>query len=261
VQTLADLIALAIDRERWETKADAVRAAQQADRLRAEVMATLSHQLRMPLTAIKGYASALLLQEVGWEEGKREEFIGYIEQESDNMEAMITEILDSSLIDVGQLHLECQPVRLERIAADVAAEMQRRAEAHNLIVDFPANFPLVDADPGWLKQVIRNILDNAIKYSPGGGLIVIRGQVRAQDVVVSTADQGPGISPEDLIPLFEKYYRVRSPDGVPVEGTGLGLPVARSIVEAHGGRIWAESKLGEGTTLHFSLPITDQEPL
>jgi K+-sensing histidine kinase KdpD len=256
VQTLADLIALAIDRARLEAKADAVRASQQADRMRAEVMALLSHQLRIPLTSIKGYSSALLLEEVEWDEEKRQEFLGYIEEESDNMDAMITEILDSSLIDVGQLHLERQPLRLQHLATEMATEMQRRTELHNLIVDFPTEFPLVEADPRWLKQVFRNVLDNAIKYSPQGGLIVIRGQVRSRDVTVSVADQGPGISPEDLIPLFEKYFRARTPDGVPVEGTGLGLPVARSIVEVHGGRIWAESKLGEGTTIYFSLPQT-----
>ena len=257
VQTLADLIALAIDRARLEAKADAVRAAQQANHMRSEVMAILSHQLRMPLTAIKGYSSALLLKEVEWDEQKHEQFLGYIEEESDNMAAMITEILDSSLIDVEQLHLERQPLRLQHLATEIATEMQRRTEVHNLIVDIPTNFPLVEADPKWIKQVFRNILDNAIKYSPEGGLIVIRGQVRANDVTVSVADQGAGISPEDLIPLFEKYFRVRSPDGVSVEGTGLGLPVARSIVEAHGGRIWAESKLGEGTVIYFSLPSVE----
>ena len=257
VQTLADLIALAIDRARLEARADAVRAAQRADRMRAEVMAILSHQLRMPLTAIKGYSSALLLEEVDWEEEKYQEFLSYIEEESDNMDAMITEILDSSLIDVGQLQLSHQPLRLQHLATEMANEMQRRTEIHNLIVDFPTEFPLVAGDPRWLKQVFRNVLDNAIKYSPEGGLIVIRGQVRPQDVTVSVADQGPGISPEDLIPLFEKYFRIRTSNGVPVEGTGLGLPVARSIVEAHSGRIWAESKLGEGTTIYFSLPLTE----
>jgi two-component system sensor histidine kinase VicK len=105
-----------------------------------------------------------------------------------------------------------------------------------------------------IKQVIRNILDNALKYSPQGGLVVIRGEVRPNDVVVSISDQGVGISPEDLIPLFEKYFRVKSPTGYHVPGTGLGLPVARGIIEAHGGRIWAESKVGQGTTLYFSVP-------
>jgi two-component system sensor histidine kinase VicK len=124
------------------------------------------------------------------------------------------------------------------------------------VVDFPDNFPIIDADERRIQQVIRNIIDNAVKYSPEGGLIVIRGEVRETDVTVSISDQGVGISPEDLIPLFDKYFRVKSPTGFYVPGTGLGLPVARVLVEEHNGNIWADSKLGEGTTLFFSLPIS-----
>jgi K+-sensing histidine kinase KdpD len=254
VQTLADLIALAIDRARLEAEAIAVRDAQQADRLRSEVMATLSHEMRTPLGSIKGYATALLLDEVAWPDEKRSEFLRLIDEECDNLQTMISDILDSSLIDVGQLAIERQPVRLQHLAREVADEMQRRTETHRLVVDFPPDFPIVDVDPRRVKQVVRNILDNAIKYSPDGGLIVLRGEVRPKDVAVSISDQGVGISPEDLIPLFEKYFRVKAPTGYHVAGTGLGLPVARAIVEAHGGRIWAESKVGQGTTLYFSLP-------
>ena len=253
VQTLADLIALAIDRARLEAKADAVRAAQQADRLRAEVMATLSHELRTPLAAIKGYATALLLEEVKWPDEKRREFLQLIDEECDNLQTMIGDILDSALIDAGQLVIEPQPVRLPLLAREVAEEMQHRTESHRLVVDFPPDFPIVDADPRRIKQVVHNILDNAVKYSPNGGLVVTRGEVRPMDVVISISDQGVGIAPEDLIPLFEKYFRVKSPTGYHVPGTGLGLPVARALVEAHGGRIWAESKVGQGTTLYFSL--------
>jgi signal transduction histidine kinase len=106
--------------------------------------------------------------------------------------------------------------------------------------------------------VFRNILDNAIKYSPEGGLIVIRGEERVSDVVIMVADQGIGISPENLIPLFERYFRVRSVASLHIPGTGLGLPIARAIIEGHGGRIWAESNLGEGTTVYFSLPKTQR---
>lgn len=254
VQTLADLIALAIDRDRLETEGAAVRDAQQVDRLRSEVMATLSHELRTPLAAIKGYSTALLLDEVTWTDEKRREFLGLIDGECDNLQTMVNEILDSSLADVGQLVIEPQPTRLPRLAREVADEMQRRTEIHQMVIDFPSDFPIVDADPRRIRQVILNILDNAIKYSPNGGLVVIRGQVRPMDVVISIADQGVGISPEDLIPLFEKYFRVKSPTGYHVAGTGLGLPVARVIVEAHAGRIWAESKVRHGTTLYFSLP-------
>ncbi len=259
VQTLADLFALAIDRARLEAEAEAVRDARRADRLRSEVMAALSHELRTPLAAIKGYSTALLLDEVTWPEAKRREFLRLIDAECDNLEAMIADMLDSALIDVGQLPIERQPVRLPRLTREVVDEMQRRTERHRLVVDFPPDFPLVDADARRLKQVLRNLLDNAVKYSPDGGLVVVRGEVRPADVVLSVADQGVGISPEHLIPLFEKYFRVKAPTGYHVAGTGLGLPVARAIVEAHGGRIWAESRVGQGTTLSFSLPRAGQE--
>jgi len=254
VQTLADLIALAIDRDRLVRQANMIRDAQQAERLRSEVMANLSHELRTSLAAIKGYTTALLLEEVQWPEAKRVDFLTLVDEECDNMDAMIQEVLSASLIEAGQFTLEKQPLRLPILAREVAEQMQRRTEMHQLIVDFPQGFPIVDADHLRIKQVFRVILDNAIKYSPDGGLVMIHGEVRKDDVVVCISDQGVGISPEDLIPLFEKYFRVRAPTGYHVAGTGLGLPVARTIIEAHGGRIWAESKLGEGTSLFFSLP-------
>lgn len=255
VQTLADLIALAIDRGRLEEEATATRDAEQLDRIRSEALATLSHELRTPLAAIKGYSTALMLEEISWSKGKRREFLRLIDEECDNLQTMIGDILDSSMIDVGQLSIQRQPVRLPRLATEIIKDMQRRTETHQLILGFPPGFPIVDADPHWIRQVFRNILDNAIKYSPDGGMIVIRGEIRSEDVVISIADQGVGISPEDLIPLFEKYFRVKAPTGYYVAGTGLGLPVARAIVEAHGGRIWAESKVARGTTLYFSLPL------
>ncbi|MGB4868727.1 MAG: ATP-binding protein [Candidatus Promineifilaceae bacterium] len=257
VQALADLIGLEIDRMRLDAAAAASREAHEANRLRTEILATLSHEMRTPLAAIKGYATALLLEEVTWSPDKSREFLQLIEAECDNLEGMITQVLDSSLIDVGQLEIEPQPVRLPRIAQEIMEEMQRQSRKHRFVINFPAQFPIVDADPQRMKQVIRNILDNAIKYSPDGGLVVISGKVRAEDVVVSVADQGVGISPEDLIPLFDKYFRVKAPTGYHVPGTGLGLPVSRAIVEAHGGRIWADSTVGEGTTLNFSIPLRE----
>jgi K+-sensing histidine kinase KdpD len=261
IQTLADLIAQAIDRARLAAKADAVREAHQAEWMRSEVMATLSHELRMPLSTIKGYASALLLEELHWSEEKRTEFLHLIEEACDDMEGMIKDILDSSLIEVERLEIEPQPLRLPMLARELAAEVQNRSKIHTLVVDFPPDFPIVAADPRWIKQVFRNIIDNAVKYSPEGGLIVVKGEVRPADVVVSIADQGIGISPENLIPLFEKYFRVHSAANLHVTGTGLGLPVARAIVEAHNGKIWIESKIGEGTTVLFSLPRSNLIPL
>jgi K+-sensing histidine kinase KdpD len=258
VQSLADLVALAVDRDRLEAHANAVRDARQAERMRSEIMATLSHELRMPLSAIKGFATALMLDEVSWSEAKRNEFLHQIVGACDDMESMVMDMLDSAMIEVEQLKLEWQPIHLPNIAREMAAEIQHRGKDHRILVDFSSDFPIVNADPRWIKQVFRNILDNAVKYSPEGGLIVIKGEVRPLDVMVSIADQGIGISPEDLSQLFEKYFRVRSVATLHVSGTGLGLPIARTIVEAHGGRIWAESKVGEGTSISFLLPRGQQ---
>jgi len=254
VQTLADLIGLEIDRARLDVAAEFIRESVETDRLRAELMATFSHELRTPLATIKGYSTALLMDDVVWSDEKQQDFLQLIDEECDNLEGMIHDILDSSLIDVGQLGIELQPVRLPLLAEEVAREMGRASEIHRFVIDFALEFPIVDADPRRIKQVFRNILDNAVKYAPDKGLVVIRGEIRPHDVVISIADQGVGISPEDLIPLFDKYFRVKAPTGYHVAGTGLGLPVSRAIVEAHGGHIWAESKIGEGTTLYFSIP-------
>ncbi|HEX7567345.1 MAG TPA: ATP-binding protein [Anaerolineaceae bacterium] len=253
VQTLADLIGLAIDRVRLQAKADAANQVNEAEKTRLELMATLSHELRMPLTSIKGYATALMLSDIHWNQQQQGEFLQRIEDESINMEMMIRDILDSSLISIDHLNIEPEPVRLDHILRDVVSETQRRVSDHQLLEEFPPDFPILLADTRWIKQVFRNILDNALKYSPDGGLIVIQGNVRPNDVVISIADQGIGISPEDQIPLFEKFYRVKN-GNYRFPGTGLGLPAARAIIEAHGGKIWVESKLGQGTTVFLSLP-------
>ena len=253
LQTLVYLVALAIERDELAVRSNALRDAQQAERLRSEVMATLSHELRMPLSAIKGYATALMLDEIPWNDTQRNEFLNQIVTACDDMESMVLDMLDTALIEVEQLKLELQPIRLQQIAREMTSELQHKGKLHRLVVDFPLDFPIINADPLWIKQVFRNILDNAVKYSPDGGLIVIKGETRPLDVVVSVADQGIGISPEDMVSLFEKYFRVRSVATLHVHGTGLGLPIARTIIEAHGGRIWAESKVGQGSSISFSL--------
>ena len=155
----------------------------------------------------------------------------------------------------GQLEIQLQPLRLSKMAEEIADEMLRHTDSHHFAINFPPDFPIVDADPRRIRQVLRNIIDNAIKYAPNGGLIVIRGEVRPDDVVVSIADQGVGISPEDMIPLFDKYFRVKAPTGYHVPGTGLGLPVSRAIIEAHGGRRDDEPADGHGRELSFAVDL------
>ncbi len=228
------------------------------DRMRSELIAVLSHEMRTPLASIKGYVTALLREDVKWDEATRREFLEIIDRETDTLTQVITEILDASVLEAGGLELNKEPVLLPRLVQKVADEVSRRTVDHRLLVCFPAGFPVVMGDRLRIEQVVRNLLDNAVKYSDGG-LVIARGEVRTDEVVVSVADQGVGIKPEQLNRLFERFYRIKNEGRRAVVGTGLGLPIARDIVEKHGGRIWAESQVGRGTTFFFTLPLVTRE--
>lgn len=259
LKALAELVALAIENARLRDELQAVQTLEEANRLKAELISTLAHEMRTPLTSIKGYSTAVVLEEANFGPEAQAEFLEIIDQECDVLEEIIHDLLESSIIDAGLLKLEPQPVMLPRLAQSVVEDIARRSHIHRLLVDFPPDFAIIDADANRIGQVLRNLLDNAIKYSPDGGLIVVRGEVREDDVLVSVADQGIGIAPEHLNRLFERFFRVRSGLGDRVVGSGLGLPIARTIIESHGGQIWAESQLGEGTTLFFTLPLGKPE--
>ncbi len=259
VRALAHLIALAVQKERLQEEAEQARVLQEANRLKSELLSTLSHEMRTPLASIKGYSTALLLESAKWDQATREEFLRTIDEETDNLQNLISDLLESSTIEAGLLRIEKQPVLLRRVAERVIEQASLRTRGHRFAVSFPKDFPVIEADPHRIEQVLRNLVDNAVKYSPEGGLIVVRGEVRPGEVILSVSDQGVGIAPEHLNRLFERFFRIKSGIGPKVTGTGLGLPIARTIVEAHGGRIWAESQVGSGTTMYFTLPRTADE--
>jgi signal transduction histidine kinase len=255
LQKVADLIALSIENIHLSEKRQAAQVLEEANRLKSELISTLAHEMRTPLTSIKGYSTAILMEETTFSPETQREFLQIIDEECDVLRDLIHDLLESSIIDAGLLRLEPQPVMLPRLAKSLTDDIANHTEQHRFLVDFPSHFPIVDADPDRITQVLRNLLDNAVKYSPQGGLVVVRGEVREDEVVISVADQGVGIAPEHLNRLFEKFFRVESGLGRHVVGSGLGLPIAHTIVESHGGRIWAESQVGQGTTLYFTLPL------
>ena len=255
VQAVADLIAHAVENARLRRELQTTRALEEANRLKEELLSTLAHEMRTPLTSIKGYCTALLMDEATFDPKVQLEFLKIIDEECDMLESLVRDLLESSIIDAGLLKLELQPVLLPRLANDAIDEVARRTDRHRFLLDFPEAFPIVDADPDRISQVLRNLLDNAVKYSPGGHLVILSGELRDDEIVVSVADQGVGISPEHLNQLFERFFRVDSGLKRHVVGSGLGLPICRTIVEAHGGHIWAESKLGRGSTFYFTLPL------
>jgi len=254
LQALAELIVVNVDKIWLLKRAEQTKAMEEANRLRSELVAALAHDMRTPLASIKGYASALLLDDVEWDEETRVEHLRIIDEEANELQTMIQDLLESSIIDAGLLQIQKEPILIPRLVEQIVGEMTRRTAKHRFVTSFGNEFPIVNADPRRITQVLRNILDNAVKYSPHGGLVVVRGQVAEDEVVISVADEGIGLSPEHLNRLFEKFFRLKLPLGQQVRGSGLGLPVSRTIVESHGGRIWAESELGKGTTIYFSLP-------
>lgn len=255
-QALVDLLAVAADRACLALEAKrSGEAVENVGRLQQEIMAALSHEMRTPLASIKGYASALLLNEVQWDERTEHEYLQIIMEESDKLGEIVADLLDASIIDAGRLKIEKEPTLIARLAEKVVADVAAHADKHRFMVSFPPSFPVVDADSGRIRRVLFNLVDNAVKYSPEGGLVVVRGEAGKDEVIVSVADQGQGIAAEHLNRLFERFFRVRSASGQHVVGSGLGLPIARNIVEGHRGRIWAESKVGEGTTVYFTLPL------
>jgi len=225
------------------------------EQYKAGIVSTLAHEMRTPLTSIKGFSTALLMKEVVYSSKKQREFLEIIDRECDILENLITDHLESSIIDAGMMKIDLQPVRLFRLAETAADDVGRRFPKHSLLVDFAEDFPLIDADPERILQVFRQLLDNAAKYSPGGGLIVLQGMISIDEAIISVSDEGVGIAPEDLNHLFDRFFRARANSEAQITGTGLGLPISRAIIEAHGGRIWAESQLGQGSKFCISLPL------
>jgi len=219
----------------------------------------VSHELRTPLTIIKGYATSLLRQNVSWDKETQQEFLRLIDEKTDELRDLIDKILQSAKLEAGALKLEKEPVLLPRLARKVTEESVQRAKKHKFSLEFPQAFPVVEADPRCIEQVIRNLVENAIKYSPEGGEITIAGETRNSEVIVSISDKGVGIPPQYQDKIFERFYRVDSRLTRSTAGCGLGLSISKGHIEAHGGKTWFESAPGRGSKFYFSLPLNQLE--
>lgn len=229
----------------------------EAEEMKSTFISVISHELKTPVALIKGYAATLRREDVEWDEETIREGLQIIEEEADRLTNLIDNLLDASRIQAGGLKLEFEEVDLKDLIQRVAEGFQVQTAAHEIVVDVPENLPLVWADRERVRQVLSNLLSNAIKYSPEGGLIRVGAWADKDQVTVYVADQGIGIPEEEQPYLFERFYRVDSTLRRKTKGAGLGLFLAKALVEAHGGRIWVHSKPGEGSTFFFTLPIAD----
>ncbi len=224
----------------------------QADELKSEFVSIVSHELKTPVALIKGYVSTLRRDDVHWDPEIMGESLQVIEEEADHLTRLIEDLLDASRLQAGGMPLKRSDVAMVAMAERLAERFQVQTEDHQIIVDLPDDLPVVMADETRIEQVLSNLISNAIKYAPDGK-IVINGCGRPQEILICVADEGPGIPAGDLPHIFDRFYRAPETSRK-TKGAGLGLYLAQAIIEAHGGRIWADPKPDKGTRICFSLP-------
>ncbi len=226
----------------------------EAEQLKSTFISVISHELKTPVSLIKGYAGTLLREDARWDARTVHESLKVIEEEADRLTALIENLLDASRLQAGALSLTKTDVALDALAAQLAEKFRTQTDKHTFVVEFPPAFPLVRGDEERLRQVLTNLLSNAIKYSPNGGAIRLSGRVEPERVVVTVSDEGSGLPAEELTRVFDRFYRADTSATRRAQGAGLGLYLAKSVIEAHGGRIWADSESGRGAAFSFSLP-------
>ena len=229
--------------------------------MKNEFVSTVSHELRTPLTSIKGYVDLILDGSAGEINEVQQEFLGIVKENSDRLVELINEMLDISRIESGRVHLRIEPINIaESIEGAVDTFRAVMSQTGRTVeIRVPSHLPLVVADRDRVGQVLINLVSNALKYSPGGGEVVVTASHNGDHVCVAVTDQGLGISKEDLKRLFTKFYRVDSAMTREIGGTGLGLSICKNIIELLGGEVTVKSKLGAGSTFSFTLPVASED--
>jgi len=243
-----------LENRRLARRIASLEAQRELARLQDEFISTVSHELRTPLGFIKGYVTTLLREDTEWEEATKKEFLQIIDDEAERLRELIDNLLDSSRLESGSLGMTCEATRLPSLIRDCSSRIRSIFPDLDLRLEMPDDLPELQVDGTRVAQVLDNLITNACKYAPGAAVIV-RASAEGDHVRLEVEDHGPGIPSEYLPRMFERFYRVPSKTGA-VRGTGLGLHICRKIVEAHGGNIGVESKVGAGTRFHFTLPVS-----
>jgi PAS domain S-box-containing protein len=226
----------------------------EAEEMKSTFISVISHELKTPVSLIKGYAGTLRREDANWDKATLEQSLAVIEEESDRLNQLIDNLLTASRLQAGGFELNREEIRLDALAERVVERFRPQTDQHLLVVDFPEGFPTVVADYARMEEVFGNLVSNALKYSPQGGSIRIQGWEEGEWVCIAVSDEGIGISKRDQAHVFDRFYRAQEVVTSQTKGTGLGLFLVRAIVEAHGGRIWVQSEKEHGATFIFALP-------
>ena len=259
--TFVDQAASVIERERLRRETLQVEVLRRTDALRAALLSSVSHDLRTPLSSIKAAASSLLQEDVQWDDEARHSFALAIVREADRLNRLVANLLDMSRIEGGALKPEKEWYPINELIQDVVARMQPVLQGRVVHTDLPADLPPVKLDYLQIDQVLTNLLENAVRYTPAESPIDIGVRLDGEYMLISVADRGPGIPAADLDRVFDKFYRVMETQtkATRTTGSGLGLAVCKGLVEAHGGRIWVENRRGGGAIFQFTLPLGEAE--
>jgi len=226
------------------------------DNMKADFFASMSHELRTPLTSIKE-GTGLLLDGVGGDTtDKQRKLLSILAEESNRLISVVNSLLDLSKMEAGMMAYDFEITHVEPLIRRAVVEIAPLVEAKGIRLESGLDTPLppLKMDPERILQVLRNLLGNAVKFTPKGGVVAVSAQPAGGKLAVSVKDSGPGIPPESLTSIFEKFNQGSRRAPHARQGTGLGLAIANSIITSHGGKIWAESELGKGSTFIFVLP-------
>jgi len=251
LRTFATQTALALERATFSQSETRARILEESDRMKSALLSSVSHELRTPLATIKASATSLLDSDV--DNAARQELLETINEETDHLNLLVGNLLDMSRIESGALYPALQWNQLSEIVESAVGRLHRLLQDHTLEVEIPENIPLIPVDFMQIERVFVNLINNSAKYAPPDTLIRVSArQQGSETVLVQVANQGPPVPEQHLQRIFDKFYRIK--DTERVTGTGLGLSICKGIVEAHGGRIWAEN-LCEGFAFNFTLPL------
>lgn len=249
----ASLAATAIERAQLEDAARRAQVLAATEKLETALLNSISHDLRTPLVSITGALTSLQEEGMRLDDATRQALLENAREETERLNRLVGNLLDMTRLEAGALRLRREPSDMQDVVGSALEQLDRRLEGRSVRVDVPDDMPPVPMDFALITQALVNLVDNALKYSPPDTPIEIRARAHEQNVQVQVMDRGLGIPPQDLPRVFDKFYRVQRPEMV--SGTGMGLAICKGIVEAHGGTITAENRLGGGTLITFTLPF------
>jgi two-component system sensor histidine kinase KdpD len=251
LNAVAYLVAIGIERQHALDEAARAEAARQSEMLKSALLDALAHDIKTPLTSIKAAATSLLGEN---RPPADRELLSIIDEEADRLNRIAAEVVAMARIEAGKLHPDKQPHDIGAIIDNTLAGLQAALRNRTVRVEVASPLPKVEVDSEFIEQVLKQLLDNALKYSPEGSPLTVRAELQHGGIAVSVSDRGPGIDEDERVRIFDKFFRGRR-DRFQTQGTGMGLAIAKGIVEAHGGKLWVTSEPSHGSVFTFSLPV------